>query len=93
MVICDDWGMAKTAKVAQKRTVGVAEFKARCLELLDGVGTRGDAIIVTKRGKPIATVLPVPAETRPLKGLFAGQMEVLGDIVNVDWTDEWEASR
>ena len=39
--------MAKTAKSAQKHTVGVADFKARCLELLDGVGTRGDEIIIT----------------------------------------------
>ena len=81
------------AKPAQKRTVGVADFKARCLELLDGVGARGDEIIITKRGKPIATVSPIPLEARPLKGLFAGQIKIVGDIVNVDWTDEWEPAR
>lgn len=85
--------MAKAVKPAQKQTLGVADFKARCLELLDGVGTRGDEIIITKRGKPIATVSPIPRETRPLKGLFAGRMKIVGDIVNVDWTDEWEATR
>lgn len=81
------------AKPSQKHTVGVAEFKARCLEFLEGVGTRGDELIITKRGKPIATVSPVPQEIRPLRGLFAGQMKIVGDIVNVDWTDEWEATR
>jgi prevent-host-death family protein len=85
--------MAKAARTAQKQTLGVAEFKARCLELLEGVGTRGDEIIITKRGKPIATVSPIRRDTRPLKGLFAGQMKIVGDIVNVDWTDEWEATR
>lgn len=85
--------MAKTVKPAQKQTVGVADFKARCLELLEGVGSRGDEIIITKRGRPIATVTPIRHDTRPLRGLFAGQMTIVGDIVNVDWTDEWEATR
>jgi len=85
--------MAKSARPAQKQTVGVADFKARCLELLEGVGTRGDALIITKRGKPIATVSPIRSDARPLKGLFAGQITIVGDIVNVDWTDEWDATR
>jgi prevent-host-death family protein len=87
-----DSNVARAAKPAQKQTLGVADFKARCLELLDGVGTRGDEIIITKRGKPIATVLPIRRDA-PLKGLFAGQIKIVGDIVNVDWTDEWEATR
>jgi prevent-host-death family protein len=82
--------MAKSAKPAQKQTVGVAEFKARCLELLDGVGTRGDEIIVTKRGKPIAQIGPVRAEVPELKGMLAGRMKILGDIVNFNVADEWE---
>jgi prevent-host-death family protein len=82
--------MAKSAKPAQKQTVGIAEFKARCLELLDGVGTRGDEIIVTKRGKPIAQIGPVRAEAPELKGMYAGRMKILGDIVNVNVADDWE---
>jgi prevent-host-death family protein len=82
--------MAKSAKAAQKQTVGVAEFKARCLELLDGVGTRGDEIIVTKRGKPIAQIGPVRPEFPELKGMFAGRMKITCDIVNFNVADEWE---
>ncbi|OFW13903.1 MAG: hypothetical protein A3F69_00050 [Acidobacteria bacterium RIFCSPLOWO2_12_FULL_66_10] len=85
--------MAKAARPARTHTVGVADFKARCLEFLEDVGARGDELIITKRGKPIATVSPVRPEARPLKGLFAGQIKIVGDIVNVDWTDEWEAAR
>ena len=85
--------MAKAATPAQKQTVGVADFKARCLELLDGVGTRGDEIIITKRGKPIAQVGPIRPEAPKLEGMFAGRMKIVGDIVNFNLADDWEAAR
>jgi prevent-host-death family protein len=85
--------MAKAAKPAQTQTIGVADFKARCLELLDGVGTRGDEIIVTKRGKPIAQIGPIRREAPELKGMYAGRMKIVGDIVNFNLADEWEAAR
>lgn len=80
-------------KPPRSQTVGVAEFKARCLELLDNVDKRGDEIIVTKRGKPIAKVEPIRPETRDLKGLYAGRAKIVGDIVNVNWADDWELAR
>jgi prevent-host-death family protein len=79
-------------KPAQKRTIGVADFKARCLELLEGVA-RGDEIIVTKRGKAIAQIGPVRPEFPELKGMFAGKMKITGDIINITTPDEWEAMR
>jgi len=85
--------MAKAARPAQKQTVGVADFKTRCLELLDGVGTRGDEIIITKRGKPIAHIGPIRPEMPELKGMYAGQMKIIGDIVNFNLADDWEAAR
>ena len=81
--------MAKARKPAQKQTVGVAEFKARCLELLEGVGTRGDELIITKRGKPIAQIGPVRPDVPELKGMYAGKMKIVGDIVNFNLA-EWE---
>ena len=80
-------------KPAQKHTVGVADFKARCLELLEGVGTRGDEIIITKRGKPIAQISPIRPELPKLEGMFAGRMKIVGDIVNFNLADDWEAAR
>jgi prevent-host-death family protein len=80
-------------KPAQKHTVGVADFKARCLELLEGVGTRGDEIIITKRGKPIAQIGPIRPEFPELKGMYAGKAKILGDIVNFNTSDLWEALR
>ena len=82
--------MGKAMKPAQKLTVGVADFKARCLELLDGVGTRGDELVITKRGKPIAQIGPIRPEFPELRGMFPGKIH--GDIINVTLGD-WEAAR
>jgi prevent-host-death family protein len=43
------------------REVAVSRFKAECLSLLAEVAETGEAILVTKRGKPVAQVLPPPA--------------------------------
>ena len=45
--------------VMAERTVAAGEFKARCLALLDEVATRRTEIIVTKRGVPVARVVPL----------------------------------
>ena len=40
------------------RTVPAGEFKAKCLALLDEVAKTGETLVVTKRGKPVARILP-----------------------------------
>jgi prevent-host-death family protein len=41
------------------RTIPATRFKAECLQLLDEVAESGETIVVTKRGKPIARLLPL----------------------------------
>jgi prevent-host-death family protein len=48
--------MAKSQK-----TIPAGEFKARCLALLDEVAETGKPLVVTKRGKPVARLVPVEA--------------------------------
>ena len=72
-----------------KTEIAAGEFKAQCLALLDEVAETGREIIVTKRGKPVAKVVPI----EPPKSL-EGSVTVLGDIINIfdeeDWDDHWE---
>jgi prevent-host-death family protein len=74
------------------RLVSATEFKAKCLALLDEVQEHGGTITVTKRGRPVATV--VPAKQKPwksTKGILAGKGKIVGDIVNFHM--DWEAFR
>jgi prevent-host-death family protein len=76
------------------KTVAISELKAHCLRLVDEVARRRSVLIVTKRGKPIARVVPLDdappddALTR-LRGTVIG-----GDRVDdFDTGVVWEAQR
>jgi prevent-host-death family protein len=70
-------------------TVPVTEFKAKCLRLLDDVQSKGDRIVITKRGRPVARVVRVEDTKPKLRGTWKGQVKILGDIVNFH-DDAWE---
>ncbi len=74
-------------------TLAVSEFKTRCLEILEDLRQSGHELVVTKHGTPIARVVPIRSELKPLRGMLKGQIEIVGDIVHADFSDEWEASR
>jgi prevent-host-death family protein len=76
------------------RVVTATEFKAKCSALLDEIDNHGGTITVTRRGRPVATVSAAkkPAWRSP-KGILAGKGEILGDIVNFDASELWDALR
>ncbi len=69
----------------------ISEFKAKCLRLLKDVETKGDRIVITKRGKPVAEVVPSKTTVRPLRGMWKDSVKILGDIVYFDTSDDWES--
>ncbi len=76
------------------RLIGATEFKAKCLALLDEIEEEGGTIIVTKRGRPVATIGPAKKQVwKSPKGILAGKVKITGDIVNVDTSALWEALR
>jgi prevent-host-death family protein len=77
------------------KTVPAGKFKQHCLALLDEVGSSGEAIVVTKRGKAVAQLMPVSAE-RPedWRGALRTQGRIVGDLVaSATAPDEWDALR
>jgi prevent-host-death family protein len=63
-------------------TISAADFKATCLALLDKVQRTGNPIRVTKRGKPVAQLVPVaPTGKRPILGYMEGSGHIIGDII------------
>ena len=76
-----------------ERVVTASDFKAKCLSLIDEVSSGGQELIITKRGKPVARLVPMAAERRALRGAWKGHVRVTGDIVHVDWSEEFEAAR
>jgi prevent-host-death family protein len=76
---------------APARIVKAAEFKAKCLELMDSVAESGGTIVITKRGKPVAQLSPVVSRPATLLGYKSEQIEFVGDVVapvEVQWGPE-----
>lgn len=73
--------------------IGVSEFKQRCLGLLEDMRQHGGVYVITKRGTPIARITPIRPSLGSLRGALRDRMTIQGDIVEVDWTDDWEAAR
>lgn len=72
-------------------TVTAADFKAQCLSLMDAVQQRGEEILITKRGKPVARLVAVaaPKPAFPFGGM-KDSVEVPGDIITPVLTpEEW----
>ena len=70
--------------------ISASEFKAKCLQILDQVADRHVSIVVTKRGKPVARLVPMSDEVPPLGGSGIGSAEILGDLLDFDTAGDWE---
>jgi len=64
-------------------TVPATEFKAKCLELMDRVAQRRETFVITKRGKPVAKLVPVERKPEePLFGRLRHLVDEIGDIMS-----------
>lgn len=76
-----------------KQTMAAGEFKAKCLQILDDVQQTRKPVVVTKRGKPVAQIVPVENETKlSIFGRLKGTGVVLGDIVG-PIGESWDADK
>jgi len=76
--------------VNDERTMGAGEFKAKCLKILDEVSATRKPIVITKHGKPVASVVPYNAKGPIPFGRMKDSMEVLGDIIGPTG-EKWDA--
>ncbi len=72
-------------------SLSVSEFKATCLAVLEDVKKHKKRVLITKRGKPIAEI--VPYEGTPQRGPLKDTVLFVGDIVSPVAEKDWEASQ
>jgi prevent-host-death family protein len=74
------------------KTVPAGQFKANCLAIMDEVAAKRQAVVITKRGKPVAKLVPVEDEKGAIFGFLKGKgkIEIKGDIVSPAFSpEEW----
>jgi prevent-host-death family protein len=57
------------------------QFKARCLRVMDEVRARRQPVVITKKGVPVAKLVPADEVSPDAFGCMAGTAEILGNIV------------
>jgi prevent-host-death family protein len=69
---------------------GSADFKSRCLSIIDEVASGGKEVRVTKRGRPAVRIVPdAVAEDRPAYGFLEDSASWDGDLLSTG--ELWDA--
>ena len=71
------------------RQIPAGVFKARCLGLLDEVEQQRKEIVITKRGRPVARLVPVSDQPAVVFGRLKGSGRIVGDIFSTGAS--WDA--
>ena len=74
--------------MAMARTIKASEFKAKCLAIMDEVARTGQAVLITKNGKPIAELVPHRPKKKNARGILKDRLFITGDIISpidVEW--------
>jgi prevent-host-death family protein len=72
-------------------TISAAEFKAKCLKLMDQIHRTGRSIVVTKRGLPVAKLVAVEPKTDlPIFGCLRNSISISADII-APVGESWDA--
>lgn len=70
-----------------RKTIPASKFKAACLDALDRVAESGEVVIITRKGRPIAKLVPIVDEPAPS---LRGSVTYHGDIV-APTGESWDA--
>ena len=70
------------------KMIKASEFKAKCLALMDEVERTGRTVVITKKGKPVAELVPHRPRKKNARGILKNELFITGDIISpidVEW--------
>jgi prevent-host-death family protein len=72
------------------KKMAAGAFKAKCLAVMDEVQAKRETVVITKRGKPVAKLVPIVTGKDEIYGYMAGKGKIRGDVVRPILTlKEW----
>ncbi|MGO9126388.1 MAG: type II toxin-antitoxin system Phd/YefM family antitoxin [Terriglobales bacterium] len=76
------------------KTMPAGQFKARCLKVMDEVESTREPVVITKKGRPVAKLVPATGPSEDFLGRLSGCMKIVGDITQpIEDPEAWEALR
>ena len=74
------------------KTMPAGQFKAVCLRVMDEVNRTRESVTITKKGKPVAKLVPAETPAKDVFGCMRGRVEIVGDIVAPAVpSEDWES--
>jgi len=80
-----------TKEKGRDSEIGAGEFKTNCLRLMDQVQKTRKPLIITKRGRPVAKLVPMDSRPVDFFGCMKGSLQIVDDII-APIDVEWEAN-
>jgi prevent-host-death family protein len=72
------------------KKIAAGAFKVHCLAIMDEVQSKRQSVLITKRGKPVAKLVPIEHAKDDIFGFLKGKVTILGDVVSPVLTpEEW----
>ena len=76
------------------KSIPAGEFKTRCLTLMEDVRNTREPVLITKRGKPVAKLVPADRVKDDFIGSLKGVFRIVGDIESpAVRPEDWESSQ
>ena len=77
------------------KQMAAAKFKAKCLRVMEDVRKYRTPVVITKKGKPVAKLVPADEPPKSIFGCMAGKIQVIGDIESpvVPPIGEWDMTK
>lgn len=63
------------------RKMAAGSFKSKCLAVMDEVQAKHETVVITKRGKAVAKLVPVDSSTDDIYEFLAGKGTLVGNII------------
>ena len=76
------------------KTMGISQFKTHALKILDQVAKTQEIIIITKRGKPLAQIIPYrTSDINSKPGRLSDVLVFEKDIISPLGEEMWDACK
>ncbi|HEV3275215.1 MAG TPA: type II toxin-antitoxin system Phd/YefM family antitoxin [Terriglobia bacterium] len=72
------------------KRMAAGSFKAHCLAVMDEVQAKRQTVLITKRGKPVAKLVPVDQKADDIYGFLRDKGVITGDVI-APAIDDWGA--
>lgn len=64
------------------KKMAAGSFKIHCLAVMDEVQAKRETVVITKRGRPVAKLIPADSDSDDIYNFLAGKGSITGDVVS-----------